>query len=147
MDIIGKEHLEDILKEYTGTLIFVSHDRYFVKKIADELLVFENNKVSYYRYGYSEYEEKRKQEIPILSSDKVIKEEKVNNYNINKEIKNIEKEITSKENEINKLKQELYNEEVYTNYEKSKEINNLLEEKQKELDDLNKKWEELISKC
>ena len=147
MDIIGKEHLEDILKEYTGTLIFVSHDRYFVKKIADELLVFENNKVSYYRYGYSKYEEKRKQEIPILSSDKVIKEEKVNNYNINKEIKNIEKEITSKENEINKLKQELYNEEVYTNYEKSKEINNLLEEKQKELDDLNKKWEELISKC
>ena len=147
MDIIGKEHLEDILKEYTGTLIFVSHDRYFVKKIADELLVFENNKVSYYRYGYSEYEEKRKQEIPILSLDKVIKEEKVNNYNINKEIKNIEKEITSKENEINKLKQELYNEEVYTNYEKSKEINNLLEEKQKELDDLNKKWEELISKC
>ncbi len=147
MDIIGKEHLEDILKEYTGTLLFVSHDRYFVKKIADELLVFENNKVSYYRYGYSEYEEKRKQEIPILSSDKVIKEEKVNNYNINKEIKNIEKEITSKENEINKLKQELYNEEVYTNYEKSKEINNLLEEKQKELDVLNKKWEELISKC
>ena len=40
MDIIGKESLESILKEYKGTLIFVSHDRYFVNKIADSLLVF-----------------------------------------------------------------------------------------------------------
>ena len=48
MDIVGKEHLEDILGEYKGTMIFVSHDRYFVKKIADQLLVFEKDRVKFY---------------------------------------------------------------------------------------------------
>ena len=45
MDIIGKESLENILKEYKGTLIFVSHDRYFVNKIADSLLIFNSHQL------------------------------------------------------------------------------------------------------
>ena len=55
MDIVGKESLEEMLKEYTGTLIFVSHDRYFVNKIADSLLIFEKNKVTYFDGNYEEY--------------------------------------------------------------------------------------------
>lgn len=55
MDIVGKESLEEMLKEYKGTLIFVSHDRYFVKKIADSLLIFEKNKVTYFDGNYEEY--------------------------------------------------------------------------------------------
>ncbi len=55
MDIIGKESLEEMLKEYTGTLIFVSHDRYFVNKIADSLLIFEKDKVTYFDGNYEEY--------------------------------------------------------------------------------------------
>lgn len=55
MDIIGKESLEEMLKEYTGTLIFVSHDRYFVNKIADSLLIFEKDKVIYFDGNYEEY--------------------------------------------------------------------------------------------
>ena len=51
MDIVGKESLEDMLKSYAGTLIFVSHDRFFVNKIADSILSFENGKVTYYPYG------------------------------------------------------------------------------------------------
>lgn len=58
MDIIGKESLENILKEYKGTLIFVSHDRYFVNKIADSLLIFNSNGVTYFNGTYTEYEEK-----------------------------------------------------------------------------------------
>ena len=144
MDIIGKEHLEDILKEYTGTLLFVSHDRYFVKKIANELLVFENNKIDYYPYGYEEYEEKRKENITFNTKIKTKKKENINNLNINKEIKNIEKEITNKENEIKKLKEDLYKEEVYTNYEKSNEIQKLLNENMQELEKLNERWEEMM---
>lgn len=52
MDIIGKETLEKILMNYTGTLLFVSHDRYFVKQVATSVLVFENDSVELYRYGY-----------------------------------------------------------------------------------------------
>ena len=59
MDIIGKESLENILKEYKGTLIFVSHDRYFVNKIADSLLIFNSNGVTYFNGTYTEYEEKQ----------------------------------------------------------------------------------------
>ena len=55
MDIVGKESLENILKEYKGTLIFVSHDRYFVNKIADSILEFEKDKVTYFNGSYEEY--------------------------------------------------------------------------------------------
>lgn len=58
MDIVGKETLESMLKDFTGTLIFVSHDRYFVKKVADTLLVFEDGTTNLYRFGYDEYQEK-----------------------------------------------------------------------------------------
>lgn len=58
MDIVGKETLESMLREYRGTLIFVSHDRYFVKKVADRLLVFEDGTTNLYRFGYEEYQEK-----------------------------------------------------------------------------------------
>lgn len=58
MDIVGKEALEALLKDYKGTVLCVSHDRYFVQKFADSLLLFENEGVRYYPYGYLEYMEK-----------------------------------------------------------------------------------------
>ena len=58
MDIVGKETLESMLKDYTGTLIFVSHDRYFVKKVATQLLVFEDGTTNLYQFGYEQYQEK-----------------------------------------------------------------------------------------
>lgn len=58
MDIVGKETLESMLSEFAGTLIFVSHDRYFVKKVATRLLVFEDGTTHQYQFGYEEYQEK-----------------------------------------------------------------------------------------
>lgn len=58
MDIVGKETLESMLKDYKGTLIFVSHDRYFVKKVATQLLVFEDGTTDLYQFGYEQYQEK-----------------------------------------------------------------------------------------
>ena len=58
MDIVGKETLESMLKDYKGTLIFVSHDRYFVKKVATQLLVFEDGMTNLYQFGYEQYQEK-----------------------------------------------------------------------------------------
>lgn len=55
MDIPAKETLESAFKAYTGTMLFVSHDRYFIKQVADAILVFENDKVMYYPFGYDHY--------------------------------------------------------------------------------------------
>ena len=74
MDIVGKESLEAMLKEYPGSVLFVSHDRYFVKEIADSLLVFEEGAVNYYPYGYEQYWEKvqaEQQEQPLPDDRKI----------------------------------------------------------------------------
>ena len=55
MDIPAKETLESAFKSYTGTMLFVSHDRYFIKQVADAILVFEKDKVMYYPFGYDHY--------------------------------------------------------------------------------------------
>lgn len=56
LDILGKESLENILEDYKGTVIFVSHDRYFTKKVANKILYFEENKNTFFEYGYDDYE-------------------------------------------------------------------------------------------
>lgn len=149
MDIVGKEHLEDILTEYTGTVIFVSHDRYFVKKIADELLVFENDGVKYYKYGYDEYEKNKLENVPVVLENKKEKKinkeepEKVNVYNVRKELNKVENEIIKLEVKLNKLESELFKEEVYSDFNKSSEVNKKIDNINVELSELNKKWEEL----
>jgi ATP-binding cassette subfamily F protein 3 len=59
MDIVGKETLEAMLKNFTGTVLFVSHDRYFIREVADSLLIFEEKGAKYYPYGYEEYVEEQ----------------------------------------------------------------------------------------
>ena len=71
MDILSKEVLEDILSDYEGTLIFVSHDRYFIKKVAQQILSFEGGGTKFYRFGYEEYLEN--QLLPSPASDNVEK--------------------------------------------------------------------------
>jgi ATP-binding cassette subfamily F protein 3 len=57
LDILGKESLEEILNSFEGTVIFVSHDRYFVKKIANKVLYFEkNSRAKFFEFGYEDYE-------------------------------------------------------------------------------------------
>ena len=55
MDIPAKETLESAFCAYSGTILFISHDRYFIKEVADSLLIFEENKVTYYPFGYEHY--------------------------------------------------------------------------------------------
>ncbi len=160
MDIVGKETLENMLSEYKGTLIFVSHDRYFVNKIANCILSFENGKTQFYDYGYDYYLEKRTQEPKEKLINK--KEEKVKIYSnplkdkdkLERKVKKLEEEIAEKEEKINNLQKELLKEEVYTDYlevekiqENIKIINgeieqqfNLWEEVQEELENLKNKF-------
>ncbi len=61
MDIQAKETLESAFAAYTGTILFVSHDRYFIRQVADALLIFEGESVMYYPFGYEHYREKCRQ--------------------------------------------------------------------------------------
>lgn len=72
MDMIGKQALESMLRAYTGTVLFVSHDRYFIKEVATALLVFEDDRVVYYPYGYEEYliQRQKKDTIEIVNKSK-----------------------------------------------------------------------------
>ena len=168
MDIIGKESLENMLKEYKGTLIFVSHDRYFVNKIADSLLIFEKDKVTFFDGTYEEYMEKRKEDekqedINII--DKIngksnteigknieqLKDKKSNNsYFLSKEINRIknkinklEKEINEYEEEINRIQNEMLSEEISTDYIKLKELEDRIQELRNEIEMKMNEWEQL----
>ena len=59
MDIVGKETLENLLKAYEGTVLFVSHDRYFVRRVADKLLELREEGAVFYPFGYDQYAEER----------------------------------------------------------------------------------------
>ena len=151
MDIIGKETLENMLKEYKGTVIFVSHDRFFVKKIADCILSFENTNTKFYNYGYDYYLEKRL-ENKLEEKDVKKEESKVKKqYNnplkekdkLERKITKIEKEISEKEEEIKALENELLKEEIYSDYIKVCEIENSITNLKSEIEDDMNKWETL----
>ena len=59
MDISAKETLESAFQSYKGTILFVSHDRYFIRQVADSLLLFEDDRVLYYPFNYDHYLERK----------------------------------------------------------------------------------------
>ena len=62
MDIQAKETLESAFQAYEGTILFVSHDRYFIRQVAKSVLIFENNAAFYYPFGYEHYLERKEKE-------------------------------------------------------------------------------------
>ena len=134
LDILSKEKLEDVLKSYPGTIIFVSHDRYFVKKIATSILELENNNVKYYAYNYEGYLEKKRVENSQIKAKKESRDNKKIAANIDIKITKIEKEIAS-------LKEKLFLEEVYLNQVKYQEIEGKIRILEDKLNRLLKSWE------
>ena len=59
MDIPARETLESAFQAYTGTMLFVSHDRYFIRQVAESLLIFDDHSVLYYPFGYEHYLERK----------------------------------------------------------------------------------------
>ncbi len=153
MDIVGKETLENLLKAYTGTLIVVSHDRYFINKIADSLLIFENDEVKFFDGTYQEYMQIRKDNEKDDEKNVNIKEKKTNNqYLENKErnrvqgkIKRLEKEIEEREAKVERLHEEMSSEEICTSYVKLAELQSQVDELEKEIEEKMDLWQELSS--
>lgn len=147
LDIINKNTIEKMLKEYNGTIIMVSHDRYLIKNVCTKLLVFNKDEVVLYNYGYDEYLEKRKvvKESEIIKKENKVSKKEVN-INLIKEINKIEKVIDNKEKELAKLNKELLKEEVYMDISKSKAIQEKIEIITKEIEIKTKEWETLADK-
>ena len=149
LDILGKEALEESLKDYDGTLIFVSHDRYFIKELATSLLLFENDEVKYIPMTYSEYynleENKAKEEKKVEVKTKEVKKKERPLSKEGKErlIKKLEKDITAKEEELEEMRELRFEPEFYQDQMKMRELDEKIDDIHNEIANLMKEWEEL----
>ena len=162
MDMIGKEALEQMLTSYNGTVLFVSHDRYFIKQIATGILDFTNEEVRQYDGGYDSYlEEKRKRQAGIIGD--IVKDaaqkktdsvkphpevptlddvfDKKTYYNpgkiisrLEKQLEKYEKTISDSEKRANELKLQLVNPEYANDYVKLMELQEKLDAEEHTID-------------
>ena len=151
LDIVGKETLETMLGDYQGTLIFVSHDRYFVSKLADRLLVFEGDKATFYPMTYSDYEltkkpvEEVKQEGVKTGGKKYYSPSRERNK-MQKRAEKLETLIAEIDEKLTALNDEMNSPEVFSDYVKvgeiQSEIDNLSSTQSQYMDE----WAELLDK-
>ncbi len=151
MDIISKETLEDILLSYSGTLIFVSHDRYFVKKLADRLITFDGKDAKVWDFGYDEYMLRQpKEEINPETEQKTDKREKKTYTTPLKEkqkreraLKKAEEKIAELEQKLDQLKAEQQSPENLSDYQKLSELQLQIDECEAQLLEQMEIWEDL----
>ena len=158
LDITSKQVLEDALENYEGTIVFVSHDRYFINKIANKVLDITGDDYSIYLGNYDYYLEKCEQELIAkkLKEEKTaeVQEKVANDYALGKEekkrIRKLERtreelleKIESLEEKVSLVNNELTKEEVYTDAIKVQEYNEELRSLNQEIEDLNNTWLEI----
>ena len=158
LDITSKQVLEEALENYEGTILFVSHDRYFINKIANKVFDITEEGYNIYLGNYDYYLEKREQEkiAKRLKEEKVVetKVKEVNDYVLGKEekrrIRKLERmrdelivQIDELESKIKIVNEELMKEEVYTDAVKTQEWNRKLKKLTLELDEKNNSWLEI----
>lgn len=152
MDILSKETLENILTDFEGTVLFVSHDRYFIKKVAHKILSFENGGTVLYKYGYEEYiqnqstqkedstlKEKKQEKTPKKSFTTPLKEKSRRE----RALKKAEEAVELLEEKLSALNEQLNDEEVQSNYIKLGELQEEIASISAELDKAMTKWEEI----
>lgn len=159
LDIMSREALEDAILGYDGTLIVISHDRYFLNKVINKIYELEEHGVKPYLGNYSYYAEKKKnpnrfegidEEESLGKTKTQIKEERKKKKEAEKEakqatlrLKTIEKELAKKEEHLEFLQSELCKEEIYSNPAESVRVNTEISDTQLEIDSLYEEWEQL----
>lgn len=152
MDIIGKETLEKLLMDFSGTVIVVSHDRYLINRVAKSLIVFENGGVRYFDGTFDEYAEKEKETAEEVAKEKPEKTKKTGGerYVESKEearrkhrVEFLEKKITALEEELSRARAKLDDETVNTDYKKVMAVEEEIKTIEEKLDPLITEWTEL----
>ncbi len=139
--------LEDYLENFQGAVLAVSHDRYFLDKIADRLFVFDNSTISIIQKTYSDYLDELEKNKNTNVVPKEIKQPKKNTnrltYNEKKELASIEENMPLLEESISSLEDKL---NTVTDYAEISSISKELEDKRNELETLENRWLELSEK-
>ena len=158
LDILSREALEEAILSYDGTLIVISHDRYFLNKVINRIVELQEDGTTEYLGNYSYYVEKklnptRFEAYEELSNGKTktqLKEEKRKKREIEKEekvkklqIKKLEEEISKNEEELLSLQEDQCKEEVYSNPSESERVNKEIKILEEKIENLYAKWEEL----
>lgn len=150
LDIASREVLENALSEFGGTILVVSHDRYFLNKVVNRIYAIESKTLKEYLGNYSYYEEKKKEEKEALEKSFKLKrlEKKVKGKvkkakpKIKKRsLHQIEKEISEIDQKIEEIDYLLSTEEVYTDWQKLLELNEERKMLSQRLDELLSEWE------
>ncbi|MEN8077850.1 ABC-F family ATP-binding cassette domain-containing protein [Clostridioides difficile] len=159
LDIISREALEDSILEYDGTLMVISHDRYFLNKVISRILELKEDGVTEYLGNYSYYQEKklnpsRFEDYEELANGKTktqLKDEKKKKREAEKEakalqlkVKNLEKTIADKEDELTALQEQLCLESVYSNPAESQRVNLEIKQLEDTISELYEEWENLV---
>lgn len=145
LDLIGKEALENSLMEYDGTMLFVSHDRYFIHKMATAILYIDENEATFYKMNYQDYLDRNKAAKEIKAETKkteVAEKKPQRNINYLKEVTKLEKKIAQKEEEIEALRELRFDPEYYHDYRKMNELDNQIDDVNNEIENLMALWEE-----
>lgn len=155
LDSASREQLENTLKKYEGTMLVISHDRYFINKLADRVLVMEKDGLKEYLGNYDNYLEKTKDNISVTVSEKPKKELKPkNDYQLKKQkqseerkrktqLAKTEKLIEDLEQQIEENNKLLQDKEVISDYEKLLELTAKLENLNAQLENAYDLWGKL----
>ena len=157
LDATSREALEDTLREYEGTLVVISHDRYFINKLADRVLAMTKDGLTEYLGNYDNYLERISQQetaqtgqsAPAKKAEKPMNDYQLKKLRQSEERKRrtrlvkTEAEIETLESETEELQSALSDEAVQSDYEKLIALTAQLEEKQARLEELYELWEEL----
>lgn len=157
LDIPTREIMEDAIEAFGGTCLVVSHDRYFLDKVADRILELDHGKLTEYLGNYSYYKEK-KQDLEAFEKDRNGKEEeekekeekpRENEHQVKTEVSASDvSKLSHVEMEIGRLEatMKMYTVQMSMNPENYAELADEYEEAKKKLDKLYEKWDELAEK-
>ena len=120
LDIETKDIIEDVLSQFTGPIIFVSHDRYFINKIATKLVHLSTTESIEFEGSYDEFKE---QELRKVKQKNKTKQAKLKKINYPKELSKLETLIEKLQGTIESKKQQTFLEENYTNHNKIRSLN------------------------
>ena len=145
LDIASREWVECAIEEYEGTLLFVSHDRYFVDKFATRIWELEDGQIKDYPCGYAKYRSLKENAAvrPIPQTAKPEKKEKprakVDSKALEKEVRRLEREIEKQEQRISELDEQL--QAAATDYQELLRLTAEREAADADLNDLMAQWE------
>lgn len=151
LDFRSREVLEEALSEYEGTILCVSHDRYFVNRIASKIMYFDGEKVLSFDGNYDDYISYIS-EMPFEKTDKAPK--KINEYKLRKELESLERKkktrlqklevlLSEAQTERDELNALLSTPEIAADFEKVMELTKKLEEKNSAIEEMETEWLEL----